>query len=122
MMKSYVVLASLLAAVCVTGCRHSTPRVVEPTATAVKEHRCGTGRVAVGMTKEDVLEQISGHPAGDVNRQPYHANVSPLALQKRNSFGLLFGTSKHGDPGFLNVYFTDDKVSKIEVIPMRMKN
>jgi hypothetical protein len=107
----------LVVALCLAGCSHNVPRAVQTTKASVKEHRCGTGHIEIGMTKQDVVKQILGHPSGDGDRQPYQTNGDPSALHKRDSFGLICGTSKHGDGGFLNVYFTDGKVSKIEVIP-----
>jgi len=100
---------------------HTVPRAVHTTRTSVRKHRCGTGHIEIGMAKQDVVKQILGHPSGDPGRQPYYVNGDPSALHKRDSFGLIFGASEHGDGGFLNVYFTAGKVSKIEVIPRRRK-
>jgi len=117
MMKNAVVY--VLLALLVSGCTHDKPRAVQPTITSVQEHRCGTGHIKIGMTKEDVVKQVLGHPPVDTGRQPYQANVSPSELQRRDSFGLIFGASEHGASGFLNVYFTDGKVSQLEVILQR---
>ena len=115
------VLICLIVALRLAGCNHNMPCAVQTTTASVREHRCGTGHIEIGMTKQDVVKQILGHPSGDLDRQPYHTNADPSALHKRDSFGLLCGASKHGDAGFLNVHFTDGKVSKIEVIPERRK-
>ena len=105
-----------MVAVGILGCTSHKPRVLQPTKKPVSEHRCGSGRIAIGMAKQDVLTQIFGHPAGDHMHQPYHANASPSSLAKRDCFGLIFGTAETENRGSLNVYFVDGKVSKIEVM------
>ena len=111
------VLVCLVVALYFVGCSHNVPRAVQTTTTSVREHRCGTGHIEIGMTKQDVVKQILGHPSGDLDRQPYHTNADPSALYKRDSFGLLCGASKNSDARFLNVHFTDGKVHKIEIVP-----
>lgn len=83
----------------------------------VKEHRYKTAHVRLGMAKEEVLEQVS--PTGGELTKPYYANVDPKSLLGKEEWGLRFGRSLADGGGFISIWFTNGKVSRIEVGRLR---
>ena len=122
---SCLLLATVLAIV-LLGCneRESNdrkPRVTSAEASpqigVVKEHQYKSARIQLGMTKAEVLEQVS--PTGGEPTKPYYANVDPKSLLGKDEWGLRFGRSWADGGGCISLWFINGKVSQIKVDRMR---
>lgn len=101
----------------VTGCSSSSrsssqhkplPKSAAPIGKFVTEHKYQNGHIRIGMSKAEVLRQISGATPGSLDK-PYHANVNPSSLLGRDDWGLIF------QEGYISLWFSDGKVTRIKL-------